>query len=188
MDTTPVSLLEQLRQPESHTAWDRFVALYTPLLHRWAHGLHLATDQADDLVQDVFVILVKQMPRFRYDPKSSFRAWLKTVLMNRSRERLRKRTEINQPHDADPMQEPSVPDDAEVFAEREYRQHLLRRALELMRSEFPPASWQACWATTVEGQAAHDVARELGMTVTSVWTAKSRVLRRLREELKGLLD
>jgi RNA polymerase sigma-70 factor (ECF subfamily) len=48
--------------------------------------------------------------------------------------------------------------------------------------------WQACWATTVEGRPADDVARELGLKVTSVWTAKSRVLRRLREELEGLLD
>src|SRR5262249_17429911 len=31
MNTTPVSLLEQLRQPDDQGAWERFARLYTPL-------------------------------------------------------------------------------------------------------------------------------------------------------------
>ena len=40
----------------------------------------------------------------------------------------------------------------------------------------------------VRDRPAADVAAELGISVNSVYLAKSRVLRRLREELAGLLD
>jgi RNA polymerase sigma-70 factor, ECF subfamily len=186
MDTTPVSLLEQLRRPADPAAWNRFVALYTPLLYRWARGTGLGRDDAD-LMQDVFVILLQHLPSFQYDPGRSFRGWLKTVLLNKWRERLRKRRESSLHDNGAAVEEQAVPDDAVLFAEAEYRQHLARRALELMRSEFQSATWQACWATTVEGLSAGDVAQELGLTVEAVWAAKSRVLRRLRSELQRLL-
>ena len=80
------------------------------------------------------------------------------------------------------------PLDTETFWEIEYRQHLVGRALELMQSEFEPATWRACWEVVVAERSASAVAAELGISVDSVYAAKSRVLRRLRKELEGLLD
>jgi len=62
------------------------------------------------------------------------------------------------------------------------------RALELMRADFQPVTWQACWEFVVRDRPAAEVAAELGITINTVYLAKSRVLRRLREELAGLLD
>jgi RNA polymerase sigma-70 factor (ECF subfamily) len=81
-----------------------------------------------------------------------------------------------------------VPDTAQAFWETEYRQMLAARALEIMRAEFEPATWQACWETVVSGRPAAEVASELGLTTNAVYLARSRVLRRLRCELQGLLD
>ena len=52
-----------------------------------------------------------------------------------------------------------------------------------MRSEFEERTWQAFWLTAVENRAAVEVALELRMSPGAVRVAKSRVLRRLREEL-----
>lgn len=79
MTRTPKSLLQRLRQAADRTAWEQFVALYTPLLYRWALRLGLQGPDAADAVQDVFVILVRRLPHFEYDPSRSFRAWLKKV-------------------------------------------------------------------------------------------------------------
>ena len=57
-----------------------------------------------------------------------------------------------------------------------------------MKTDFQPATWRACWENVVEGRPAAEVARELGITVNAVYLAKSRVLRRLHQELDGLLD
>ena len=61
-------------------------------------------------------------------------------------------------------------------------------ALKVMRAEFETTTWQACWEFVVSGRPAAEVAKELGLSVAVVYSAKYRVLRRLRQELEGLLD
>src|SRR5437763_1958531 len=91
METTSVSLLDRLHQPNQTEAWGRFVQLYTPLLYDWARGLGVQEQDATDLVQEVFVTLLEKLPEFRYDRTGSFRGWLRTVLRNKWREVRRKR-------------------------------------------------------------------------------------------------
>lgn len=187
MDQTPVSLLEQLRQPDPDRAWDRFVLLYTPLLYLWASRFGLDGPDADDLVQDVFTALVRDLPRFRYDPALRFRGWLWGVVRNKFRDRQR----VAGVPTVDGLE--SVPDPAEtdpgtLVSEAEYRQHLAGRALELMRTDFEPVTWQAFWQTAVDGRPAGAVAAELGVTENAVYLARRRVLQRLRAELAELLD
>ena len=62
------------------------------------------------------------------------------------------------------------------------------KALEELRPEFQPKSWQAFMEHGMSGRSAADVARELGVTVGAVYAAKFRVMSRLREELQGLLE
>jgi RNA polymerase sigma-70 factor (ECF subfamily) len=189
MSRTPVSLLERLQIVGDQAAWERFVQLYTPLLSHWAHRLGLAGPEAADLVQDVFTLLVQKLPEFHYDPGRRFRGWLWTVTLNCCREKQR-RLAIPAPVAAEwdrRLQETSA-DVAEEVAEEEYRQYLTRRALELMQAEFQPATWRAFWEYVVQERPAAEVAAELGLSENAVYLAKGRVLRRLREELGGLLD
>ncbi len=188
MLTTSASLLERLHYSPERAAWERFVDLYTPLLFAWARRLGLGTHQAADLVQDVFAVLVEKLPEFRYDSNRSFRAWLKTILVNRRRNELRRRPDAQQGGADRLLDEVADSDAAPGFEEEEYRRHIAGRALELMQAEFEPATWRACWEMVVSGRSAADIAAELGMTVNAVYLAKSRVLRRLRQELAGLVE
>lgn len=188
MNTTPWSLLERLRQSADEAAWARFVELYTPLLYHWALRLGLQESDAADLVQDVFAALVREMPKFDYQPDRRFRGWLWTVTVNKWRER-RRRAAARPPEVGDDgLAEVSTPDAAEGIEEAEYRNYLVGRALQLMQAEFQPTTWRACWEYAFAGRPAAEVAAELGLTVNAVHLAKSRVLRRLRQELKGLLE
>ena len=188
MSATPVSLLERLQHPADPETWDRFVDLYTPLLYAWARRVGLPEPDVADLVQDVFVLLVQKLPEFRYDRGRSFRAWLKTVVLNQWRNNQRRKgravavTSDDVAAVADPV------DAAREFEEAEYRQYVVRRALDLIRAEYEPNTWTACWQYVVEGRPPQDIAAELGMTVNAVYLAKSRVLARLRRELEGLRD
>jgi RNA polymerase sigma-70 factor (ECF subfamily) len=188
MDPTSVSLLQRLRRPDDPAAWDRFVRLYTPLLYGWARRLGLQPADAADLVQEVFVVLVRKLPEFQYNPRQRFRGWLWTVTVNKYREsRRRQAVAVAQTH-GDAQPEPSVPDPAEAMAEAEYRHYLVQRALRLLQAEFPPATWKAYREHILEGRPAADVAADLGVSVNAVYIAKCRVLRRLRAELEGFLD
>jgi RNA polymerase sigma-70 factor (ECF subfamily) len=188
MKSTPVSLLERLRKPDEQAAWEEFVELFTPFLYHCARRLGLRAGDAADLVQDVFAALVQKLPEFTYDRDRSFRAWLRTVTLNKFRENYRRRA-ASVPEAGAPLpEELATPDAAEAFDEAEYRQHLTNRALEIMQAQFQPTTWKACWEHIVAGRSAADVAAELGISEGAVYVATHRVLRRLREELEGLLD
>ncbi|MCH7725458.1 MAG: sigma-70 family RNA polymerase sigma factor [Planctomycetes bacterium] len=187
MKTTSISLLLRVRQSDDNEAWDRFVRIYTPLLIEWAQGIGLAANDADDLVQDVLTVLLRELPNFEYDSDKSFRGWLRTIATNRGRDFLRRRNRGARAVAAEILDnKPS--DNHDSFAEAEYTQHIVGRALELMQAEFAESTWRACWECVFNDRAAADVADQLGITVNAVYVAKSRVLRRLRQELKGLLD
>jgi RNA polymerase sigma-70 factor (ECF subfamily) len=183
MTTTPQSLLQRLKAPSPPAAdWERFVRLYAPLLHDWALRAGMQEADAADLVQDVLVHLMKKLPEFVYDPSGSFRAWMRTVLLNKYRESLRKVAPLLATV-AEPTAAP-----VEAFEEAEHRKYLLGRALQLMKTDFQENTWRVFWMTTVEGRPVQEVAAELKTTPKAVYLARARVLRRLREELAGLLD
>ncbi|MGH7139238.1 MAG: hypothetical protein ACREHD_26125, partial [Pirellulales bacterium] len=75
-----------------------------------------------------------------------------------------------------------------AFWEAEYREHIASLALSAMQEHFEPKSWRACWETVVNGRSAADVGLELGMSEGAIYVAKCRVLRRLRQELAGMLE
>ena len=184
MHTTCVSLLERLREPSASEAWQKFVYLYTPLLLYWSRKLGLQETDAADLVQDVLLVLVRKLPEFRYEKGRSFRGWMRTVLMNKWRDRPHR----NDPGPLEGAAEPAVPGASEAKEESEFRLYVLGRALRLMEADFEPATWQACWETVVCGRQAADVAAELKISINAVYLAKSRVLVRLRQDLAGMLD
>ena len=187
MHSTSLSLLERLRQPASQDAWARFVRLYTPLLYYWARRAGLQEADAADLVQDVFTLLVEKLPSFRHDGTGSFRSWLRTVTLNKWRERSR-RAALPVTGDDGTLAGLTTPDPLEECWEADYRRHLVGQALRLMRAEFHPTTWKACWEHVVSGKSAAEVAAELGLTPGAVRAAKFRVLSRLRQELHGLLE
>ena len=189
---TPLSLLDRLRANDA-AGWQRFVALYAPLVRFWcAHG-GLHGPDAEDVAQEVFAAVAAGLSGFRrVGPGDTFRGWLRgiarnQVLMHYRRNQGRARAEggsdawAQLQEVADPLAEPVAGEEAEMSA-------LYRRALEQVRCEFPEHVWQAFWLTAVEDRAPAALAAELHMTVNHIRQAKSRVLRRLREEIGELLD
>ncbi len=186
MISTSTSLLARLRSSDASQAWTRFVSLYTPVLFYWVRRQGVVATDAADLVQDVFAVLVTKLPTFQYDPRYRFSDWLRTVTTNKCRDYYRRRSVHSE--SISPLVDAETGDPLQAFSEAEYRQRLARRALEIMQDEFEPKTWQACWETVVNGKPAAEVAQELGVSVNAVYLAKSRVLRRLREELEGLWE
>ena len=185
MHTTNPSLLERLRLKGEESAWERFVYLYTPFIFSLARRFGLDREASADVVQDVLLLLSKKMQDFEYDCAQSFRAWLRTVVMNRIYENARRR-QVQLISGNEQVEVPQC-EILSAFEEEEYRSYLVSRALEVMQRDFTQSTWKACWELVVNGRPAALVAAELGMTEGAVYVAKSRVLSRLRKELAGLL-
>jgi RNA polymerase sigma-70 factor (ECF subfamily) len=60
--------------------------------------------------------------------------------------------------------------------------------MDLIRPQFEEKTWKAFRRVVLDGLKPAAVAQELGMSVNAVLLAKSRVLSRLRQEMRGLTD
>lgn len=186
METTSLTLLDRLRRSGQADAWDRFVRLYTPLLLEWARLQGLQPADAEDLAQVVLVNLIRLLPGYEPREGKSFRGWLFTVCRNECRDFRARRTTRPLPG-GDGLNTVAAPGTADPD-ENDYRRQLVGRAIELVRTDFSNNVWAAFAGVVLDGRSPADVARDLGMTPNAVYQARYRVLRRLRDELDGLLD
>lgn len=192
---TRVTLLARIKDGGDGDAWREFVRLYGPVVYRFARNRGLQDADAADLMQDVLRSVARHAGRMEYDPKKgTFRGWLYTITRNKiynflSAQRLRPRgsgdADAHERLDATPARPEDGPDEE---WEREYQRRLTARAMEKVRGEFQPATWEAFQGTAVDGKPAAEVGAGLGMSPGAVYVAKSRVLARLREEVRQMMD
>lgn len=186
-DSTSESLLLRLRSVDDHSAWARFVELYTPLMFFWARKMGLAQQDASDLVQEILTLLVRKLPEFELDSNKSFRAWLRTVTHNKFKEMLRRKSLTVV--DASYSLLLNISDDADSeFWEREYQERLVHRAIELARPDFEPGTWNALKEFITSERPAADIANDWGVSIWTLYSAKSRLLSRLKREIRDLIE
>jgi len=196
--STSHSLLARVKDGQP-AAWERLTDLYAPLVYHWCRSMRLAEQDLPDVFQQVFQSVAAHIQAFRRDrPGDNFRHWLRAITRNKVRDHFRRRArqvqaaggtdaqlyfaQIAAPAtDADPADEPAARDEEGEI------QQLLRGALEQIRKQVHPQTWQAFWKVVVEGKTPEEVGQELALRPGTVRVAKSRVLSRLRSELGELL-
>jgi RNA polymerase sigma-70 factor (ECF subfamily) len=183
---TSASLLDQARG-RSAGAWERLVALYTPLFDAWLTAAGLQPADREDLTQRVLEILVRQLPAFEHNGRpGGFRAWLRGITVNLLREFWRSRPEPDAGSRLEQLSDPGG--GLSRLWDEQHDRHVLHALMNLVRPEFTASTWQAFRRLAFDGAPARTVAQELGLSVNAVLIAKSRVLTRLRQEARGLVD
>jgi RNA polymerase sigma-70 factor (ECF subfamily) len=182
---TSISWLGRLAGEATDADWRQLVDVYGPLLSVWLARLGVPASDRDDLIQEVLMAVVQQVSEFDYRGPGAFRAWLRGIVANQARKFFRQRpTGPNLDLD-------QIATEDSVLGrqwDREHDEHLVARALRLVESDFTPATWQAFRRQVIDGKAPTVVAIELGLSLNAVIIAKSRVLKRLRAELCGLIE
>jgi len=180
---TSPTLIVAVRQGDD-TAWRRLVKVYGPLVLRWCQHCGLQESDAFDVSQEVMIGVNRSMAGFEHHTGGgSFRAWLWAITRNKVSSYLDKNACEPKPGGgtgALRMIE-SLPDNSPETTEDIAEMHL--RALEGLKLSFSEQTWTAFWRLAVEGDAAADVAEDLGVSVWAVYKSRSRILAKLKEEL-----
>ena len=174
-------------------AWQRLLTIYGPLVFHWCEREGLNSADSADVMQDVFIAVSKSISAFsKARTTDSFRGWLWTVTRNKVRDFCRKQSRqidtvggTNAWIQLAALAEQLSDDSLSVTSPREVS-GMLHRTMEMVKAEFEQRTWTAFWRTAVEDEPTSEVAASLGITANGVRQAKSRVLRRLRQELGEL--
>jgi len=188
--TASTSLLRGVQKMDG-AAWGRLVDTFGGIVYRWCRSSGLRPDDAADVVQEVFVSVARGIDRFeRQKPVGSFRSWLATITRNQVRDHFRRQAGREQARGGTgaivALERHAEQFDSTICPES-IRGSIVQRVLESLRGEFDPKTWTAFWMTTVEGRTTADAAEATGLSAASVYQAKSRILRKLRGRLAGLL-
>jgi RNA polymerase sigma-70 factor (ECF subfamily) len=194
MNTTSLGLLDRLRQAKPDAAeWQRLQAIYLPLIRNWLARLPGLHNEIDDLTQEVLVVLFRELPAFERRRHGSFRAWLRQITVNRMWAfcKTRRKQPVAGGGSEIEVLLTQLEDSSSELArqwDRDHDKHVFQKLLALVEPDFAPATWQAFHRFALDGQSAARVAKELGLSDSAVVQAKSRVLKRLREEAGDLME
>jgi RNA polymerase sigma-70 factor (ECF subfamily) len=192
--STSLSLLERVKARDQD-ACTGLVELYGPLVYSWARRGGLSQEDAADMVQEVFRSVFEHVGEFRKSrPEDTFHGWLWTISKNKLRDHFRRRerhaegiggTDAQRQWEQIPDREPAESDASSGLIAQRRR---LEEVLDRIRGEFTAPTWEAFCLATFEERTSPEIAARLGLTANAVRHAKARVLRRLREELRDLID
>ncbi len=192
MTPTSVSLLDRLKAARPDDSdWGKLQDIYLPLITRWLRRIPGLGNESDDLAQEVFVVMVRELPRFERQREGSFRAWLRQVTVNKVRT-FRKQLDRNPTAGLDQTDGflDRLSDPGGELAREwdlDHDRHVFQKLLAIVQPDFQAITWDAFRRFAIDGLPAAEVAAQLGLNVNSVLQAKSRVLKRLREEAGQLL-
>jgi RNA polymerase sigma-70 factor, ECF subfamily len=194
MNTTSVSLLDRLKRagPKS-VEWHRLQDIYLPLIRGWLARLADLRDEADDLSQEVLVVLFRELPSFERRRDGSFRAWLRQITINRmwAFRKIRAKRPLAEGGSESDQLLAQLADPASDLArqwDQEHDKHVIQKLLAVVQPDFEPNTWQAFARSALDGRPTSEVAEELGLSANAVVQAKFRILKRLREEAGDLLE
>jgi RNA polymerase sigma factor (sigma-70 family) len=189
---TSVTLLGRLRDRGSDpAAWNEFIARYQPLLNTWGRRWGLQEADAQDVTQTVLLRLSERLGSFQYDPTRSFRSYIKTLaryawldMMD-----LKRKPGANGSGDTgilEALDNVTARDDLSEQLADEFDRELYERAAERVRQRVEPHTWQAFHLTGLDGLSGAAAASRLNMEVATVFKAKSKVQKMLKDEINRL--
>jgi len=194
---TRTDLLARLKSANDQSSWDEFYSMYWRAIYSYAMYHGLDREDSEDIVQEVFIKIIRNFPAFQYDEsKGRLRSWVKTIarttvidFFRRKNARLSGQLKAGQEESdevlarlTDPNQK-SYPD----IWEEQWEKSVFLHAMERVKERTRGAGFKAFYLYAVENKPPADVASALGMSINSVYVHKTRILGMIREEAEKLI-
>ncbi len=177
-------------QNDSPEDWNKLVQKYTPLVFSWCQNSGFKQEDASDITQNVFVSVFKSIQNFKkVDQSCSFRSWLWKITRYRICDYLKANSNIPQGTGGTDMNQFLKQYPANEFSNDSSSQNhplakLLLLAMARVSTQVNEQTWHAFELLSFEAMSHQEVAEKLGMTQPAVRMLKSRILKRLKEEIQ----
>jgi RNA polymerase sigma factor (sigma-70 family) len=202
---TRPSLLARLKDGEEQAGWQEFFDTYGRLIRGAALKSNLTEDEADDVLQETALAVVKHIKEFKYDPAvCSFKSWLLLITRQRIIWQVRKREKAGQASrlfgpgatpalgsdgtrtaTIDRIPDPAGPD-LDALWEKEWEKSLFAAALDQVRRKVSPKQYQIFDFCVLQNWPVREVARVLKVNAAQVYLARHRVSALVKKEVARL--
>jgi RNA polymerase sigma-70 factor (ECF subfamily) len=189
---TTSTILDDLRDGQNLTAWQRFAERFRPSVVRFACKLGLPDEDAEDVAQETLAAFAIEYRDGRYDrSRGRLSRWLFGIAYRQAQKarsvRARRARVEGEPERTSFWETASDDEAAARTWDQQWEQALLEQCLQRVRQELGPSTMRAFELAALAERAPAEVAKELGLSVKAVYHAKYRVLRRIRE-LRAVLE
>jgi RNA polymerase sigma factor (sigma-70 family) len=189
---TRESLILRLPSSQDALAWREFIAIYEPLIIRFAGRRGLQEADAREIAQNVLIAVAKSVDRWQPDrERGRFRAWLFRIARNQLINWISKQaTQASSARalDGSALEQFPSEDYRAAEIELEYRREMFRVAAAQARDSFSASTWDAFWRTAVLAESVDSVAASLELSPGAVYIARSRVTSKIRDIIVQLED
>ena len=194
---TRSSLLRRLKDWNDQESWTDFFETYRRLIYRRARQANLSEQDAEEVVQETALAVLKKMHSFKYDPAiASFKTWLFQIVRCRIADQFRRRARGGNVVEPWPNEDPNVSSLEEIADpaslqpdaawEAEWEQNLVAAAVERLRNKVKPEHFQVYEYLVLQGHSPAETAAHLRTNQARLYWIKHRVGRQLRQELEWL--
>lgn len=182
---TSASLLLRIRDPNDRDAWASFVDVYAPLIRRYCQRKGLQSADAADVAQEVMIRVSRSISTFEYSRElGRFRSWLGRITANQIVSNWNRTGRL-------PVDTARITNEIEHGDpdwNQDFTDHILSLAVDRIRGEFSNETWATFEATWIRHESPVSFAASMGIAVHVVYVNKSRVLKRLKEEVMALAE
>jgi RNA polymerase sigma-70 factor (ECF subfamily) len=191
---TSKSMLIRARENPDSEAWFKIISIYDPLIAGWLRRSGVSGAEVSDITQDVLYAVSQELHRFEHNGRTgAFRNWLKTITVFRCRRHWEKQKNTVPMADTTgldlvlrELEDPNS--DLSQQWDREHDSFVLDRILKMIEPEFEPRVMEVFRRSAVGGETAKAISTDLDISTGQVYKYKFRVMQRLHEEAKGLID
>jgi len=194
---TRQSLLSRLKDWGDQDSWKTFFDTYWKLIYGMAFNAGLTDAEAQDVVQETIISVMKSMPRFGYDAdKGSFKTWLLRLTSWRIMDQLRKRQRgIRVPHAANRTSTRTATLDRvadpislklEATWDQAWEENLMDAAIERVKKKVDSKQYQMFDLYVFKDWPVSKIARTLRVNPGKVYLAKHRINNLIKKEIACL--
>jgi len=188
---TRITLLQRVRDSDAHDSWREFIAVYEGLIFSWLRQQNVASEDAEDIRQEVMTTVVEKIGSFEHNGRpGAFRNWLRQITSHRLRRTWRTRKRQGVTTNLAAIAEELADDRSRLTLiwDAAHNEYVVKHLLEMTYRRFNNTSITAFQRIVLKEEPAQQVADSLGMSLGAVRVAQHRVLRALKELGQGLID